>query len=109
EVRHYGYVLKMLKEISAGERVESRGEPREYCLGVILFHNAEGRRGRAYCVNLSKTGICLEGECELGVGSVWGLEIQLFGKPEALCHRGKIVWSKKVEEHFYIHGIAFEL
>lgn len=109
EVRHYGYVLKMLREITGEEHVESRGEPREYCLGVILLRNAEGQRNRAYCVNLSKSGICLESERELPVGTIWDLEIQLFGKAEALTRRGKIVWSKKMEEQFYIHGIAFEL
>jgi hypothetical protein len=112
EVRHYGYVLKMLKEIGAPRRSENRCESREYCLGTIQLRRSQDAGGHAvktYCVNLSTKGICLEGAADLSPGELCELEISLFGKKEMIVRRGKVVWNKEVEPGFYIGGIVFEV
>ena len=111
EVRHYGYVLKMLKEIGAPGRSEKRYESREYCLGTIQLRRSEdpaGHEMKTYCVNLSKKGICLEGATDLSPGEVCELEVRLFDKKEIISRRGKVIWNKEVEQDFYIGGIVFE-
>lgn len=111
EVRHYGYVLKMLKMTADPGRFEHRREAREYYLGTILMRSLQEPKlkgVKAYCVNLSKTGICLECAQDLSVGGTWDLEIRLFDEDEARVHRGRVVWSKRVEPDFYISGIAFD-
>jgi hypothetical protein len=112
EVRHYGYVLKMNKIVFGSEREENRREPREYYLGTILLREAQDHAGReikAYCVNLSKGGICLECMEDLLVGGAWNLEMRLFDKDEVMMRRGRVIWSKEVEPNFFISGIAFEV
>jgi hypothetical protein len=111
EVRHYGYVLKMLKEIGAPRRSENRCESREYCLGTIQLRRSQDPARRTikdYCVNLSKKGICLEGATDLSLGEMCELEIRLFGKEKIISRRGKVIWNKEVEPGFYIGGIIFE-
>jgi hypothetical protein len=111
EVRHYGYVLKMLREIGSPARSEKRCETREYCLGTIRLKRPQSPSGdgiKAYCVNVSKTGVCLESAAELSSGEVCELAIHLFGKGEVISRQGKVVWSKEVEPGFYISGIVFE-
>lgn len=110
EVRHYGYVLKMLKDISNPIHLEHRREYREYCLGIIRLWRVHGEATenvKAYCVNLSQGGICLECDRELFAGEEWNLEIKLFGQAESKCYQGKVAWSRKVEENFFINGMAF--
>jgi hypothetical protein len=111
EVRHYGYVLKMLKGIGAPRRSENRCESREYCLGTIQLRRSQDPAGheiKTYCVNLSKKGVCLEGSADLYPGEVCELTIRLFDKEEITSHQGKVVWNKEVEPGFYIGGIVFE-
>ncbi len=112
EVRHYGSVLKMLKCTAEPESSEKRREAREHDLGPILLRSPQGVPSaeiRARCVNLSKKGICLEcAEALLPLG-VWDLEIRLFDRGEEISRRGKVVWSKKVEENLFISGLEFEL
>jgi len=110
EVRHYGYVLKMLRlAVPAGDS-EKRRAVREYALGAILLRKRGDLNGgglRSYCVNLSTTGICLECEEALFPDDVWSLEIKLFGQNESLFYEGKVIWCKKVEPELYISGIDF--
>ena len=112
EVRHYGYVLRMLRLTAEPEQSEKRRAVREYFLGTILLRSLQGpvaREINAYCVNLSKTGICLECGEDLPSGEAWELKIRLFDKDQEISQRGKVVWSKEVEPGFYISGIVFDL
>ena len=112
EARHYGYALKMLEAIGAQKPFESRCESREYCLGTIQLRQPQGSPGKimkAYCVNISKKGICLEGAADLSPGEIYELEVRFFGKEEKISCRGKVVWSKAIEPGFYISGVFFEV
>lgn len=110
EIRHYGMVLKMLRHIADPERMEKRFEARDYALGTIAMKGPDGQSPRevhAYCVNLSKGGICLECEQELFAGNVWQLEIRSFDGEDVLTRRAKVVWRKQIEPDFYIAGFAY--
>ncbi len=109
EIRHYGQVLKMLKLSLNFDHPETRRESRDYYGTVSLGSGQDptGKGIKAYCVNLSKTGICLESTQELPVAQVLDLEIRLFNKTPVLKRQGRIVWSKKIEQDFYIGGMEF--
>jgi hypothetical protein len=112
EVRHYGQVLKMLKLSLGFSQTENRREPREYYLGTVLLKSVQESAGgeiKAYCVNLSKTGICLESAQELPVDQVRDLEIRLFNQDPLSNRQGRIIWNKQVEPGLYIGGIQFLL
>lgn len=110
EVRHYGFVLQMLRDTGDPGHAEKRRATREYCLGMIQLRDPEGGSGeaKAYCVNLSEAGICLESISELRSGRTLEMVIRLFGGSEAISKRGKVVWAKEVEPGFYISGIQFD-
>ena len=111
EVRHYGYVLKMLKMTLTPGRTENRRETREYCLGKIQLLKMQDQVGdvvHAYCVNLSKSGVCLESPTALLAEEYFELAIRLFDKDELISRRGRVLWCKEVEPGFYISGIVFE-
>jgi len=110
EVRHYGYVLKMLRLAMPAEEAEKRRAVREYALGTIRLQKHGDFKGggfQGYCVNLSDAGICLECTEALFPDDVWSLEIKLFGQNESLFYEGKVIWCKKVEPELYISGIDF--
>ena len=109
EVRHYGYVMKMLRHIEAPGVLEKRRQAREYCLGILRlsFPGSQANELKAYCVNFSDHGVCLEYEQSEPVEATCDLVIHLFGKEEALRRRGKFVWSKEVEPGFHIAGVEF--
>lgn len=110
EVRHYGYVLKMLEVTKDPDRPEHRREPRKYCLGMIQLRNIQGQTGEemtARCVNLSTSGICLESSGALLPGSAWELELQLFDRDDVIGHRGRVVWCKEVEADLFMSGFEF--
>lgn len=112
EVRHYGYALEMLKTIGEQSHFEMRCEPRGYCLGIVQLKQPQDFSGpalKAYCVNLSKKGICVEGAANFPLGTVCELEIHLFDKVESVSCRGKVVWIKEVEPGFCISGIVFSV
>ncbi len=112
EVRHYGYVLKMLKTIGEQRPFEMRCESREYCLGRVRFKQPQGFPGKvlkACCVNWSKKGICLESAANFSPETMCEMEIHLFDKAESVSCRGRVVWSKEVEPGFYISGIVFSV
>jgi len=112
EVRHYGYILKMI-EVATDPRQpehEKRREPRKRCLGTIRLwrvQDQETEEVSARCVNLSTHGICLECSERLLPGTAWELEIQLFDTEELLGRRGRIVWCKEVEAGLYMSGMEF--
>ena len=113
EVRHYGYVLKMLRLTATPGQSENRQERREYYLGAIRLTSRQGQTAggsaiKAYCVNLSETGVCLECAQDLSSVGAFDLEIRLFHNDEVLTRRGRVVWSKEVEPGFYISGIVFD-
>lgn len=110
EIRHYGYILKIIPLIDDPKQFEQRRVSRKYCLGNIKMHRWKDSRGEkitTYCVNLSKTGVCLEGNQAFLPGEKWELEIHLFGKKSAMVRRGKVVWSKEIEPDFSMAGISF--
>jgi hypothetical protein len=109
EVRHYGYVLKMLEVTKDPARPEHRREPRTYCLGMIRLRKIEDEAGEvgARCVNLSANGICLESAEALLPGSAWELEIRFFDKNEVIGRHGRVVWCKEVETGLFMSGIEF--
>jgi len=110
EVRHYGQVLKMLKLGLDVARTEKRRDPREYYLGIVRLvggGDSAVEGGNAYCVNLSRTGICLESAQELPVDQVRDLEIRLFNQDPLPNRQGRIIWNKQVEPGLYIGGIQF--
>ncbi len=110
EVRHYGYVLKMLKATEAAGQLENRREVREHYLGTVrLWRSQDPSRAEisARCVNLSKIGICLECAENLSSSGVWDIEIRLFDKEKVIVCQGRVVWSKEVEPDFHISGIEF--
>ena len=110
EVRHYGYVLRMLEVTADPNQPEHRREARERCLGTIQLRSIrdpEANAINARCVNLSTNGICLESEEAILPGSAWELEIQLFGKDELMGRRGRIVWCKEIETGLFMSGMEF--
>lgn len=110
EVRHYGYVFKIFPLIGGRRELEKRRVSREYCTGAILLRHFQDRTDegvKAYCVNLSNEGICLECDRALKPGEEWDLEVRLFDKNDAIVRHGKTVWSKEVEPGLYISGIVF--
>lgn len=111
EVRHYGYVLKMLQAIADIGRQELRCEIRKHSLATIRLRSLQEQdcnEAQAYCINLSKSGMSMECEQDFPLGSLWELTIQIFGKEEPLCCRGKVVWIKEVEPNLYVSGMIFE-
>lgn len=112
EIRHHGYILKMLEVTIDARRPEheQRREPRKRCLGMVRLRSIQEEGGReieARCVNLSEHGICLECPENLQPGTPWELEIQLFDQEDILGRRGRIVWCKEVEADLYMCGIEF--
>jgi hypothetical protein len=108
EIRHYGYVLKMLAFTVEPEQSKSHRETRRYSLGTVLLRDQTAKEIKAYCVNLSKSGIYLECSQELSSSEVLDLEIRLSGEDKVMARRGRVVWSKEVEKDFYISSIEFE-
>lgn len=111
EVRHYGYVLKIFSLIGGSREQEKRRASREYCIGTVLLRRSQGRTGegaKAYCVNLTDAGICLECAQVLMPGEECDLEIRLFDKNDTIARRGKTIWSKEVEPGLCIAGISFK-
>ncbi len=111
EVRHYGYILKMLREIEDPKYFEKRRAERAYALGTILLRcpsDKGPKEAPAYCVNLSKIGICLEGAEKLSPGVVLELKLRLLDGEKEISCMGKVVWSKEVEANLFISGIEFE-
>lgn len=112
EVRHYGYILKMLEVTVDAKRPEheQRREPRKRCLGTVRLRSVQDPEAEeigARCVNLSTHGICLECSERLLPGTAWEFEIQLFDTDEVLGRRGRIIWCKEVEADLYMSGIEF--
>lgn len=111
EVRHYGYVLKMLRAIAdPGPFEKGRGSWKNY-LGAVLLKSLQGQAAeeiKAYGVNLTHTDICLECSEDLLIGSTWDLEIRLVNSNEVISRRGKVSWCKEIEPGFHVSGIAFE-
>ena len=111
EVRHYGYILKMLKEAGSVGRTCERREVREHSLGTIQLRkpgDGSGDGMKASCVNMSKAGVCLECDAELVPGDAYELTIHLFGKEEAMTCLGKVIWNKEVEPGRYVSGVVFD-
>jgi hypothetical protein len=111
EVRHYGYILKMLRAVADPGEFENWTDPWKHHLGVVRLKSFQGQSAeevKAYVVNLTPAGICLECSEDLLIDSAWDLEIRLVDSDEVISRRGKVVWSKEVEPDFHISGIAFE-
>lgn len=108
EIRHYGYVLKMLALTMEPGQSRSHREVRGYLLGTVLLRDQTAKEIRASCVNLSKNGIYLECAQDLSSSGVWDLDIRLLGEDKVMVRRGRVVWSKEVEKDFYISSIEFE-
>ena len=106
EVRHYDYVLKAFALIPGGKA----RNPQEYCVGTALLRRAQDPASEgieAYCVHLSKTGMCLECDQELSIGEEQKIEVRLYSKSELMVFQGKVSWSKRTETGFFILGISF--
>jgi hypothetical protein len=108
EVRHYGYVLKMLALTVEPGQSKSHREVRGSSLGTVLLRGQTAKEIKASCVNLSKNGIYLECAQDLSSSGVLDLEIRLLGEDKVMVRRGRVVWSKEVETDFYISSIKFE-
>jgi hypothetical protein len=108
EVRHYGYVLKMIEGTMESSHSESRREVREHHLAMIRMRAVGGKEKReiaAYAVNFSKRGACLECGELLESGGIWDLEIRSLKTEAAIFRRGRVVWSREVEKDFFISGL----
>lgn len=111
EVRHYGYVRKMLQELGAKDDHERRQAKRKWALGKIALQpdvSAAKTQITGNCVNLSATGVCLETSQEIASKEMSGLTITLFDQKDPLIKEGKVVWSKKVEDGLWISGMEFK-
>lgn len=111
EVRHYGYILKMLRAVADPGEFENWRDAWKNFLGEVRLKSLRGETDeaiKAYCVNLSKTGLCLECAQDLSSFGNLDLEIRLFDKDEVLARRGRVAWSKEVEPGLCISGIVFE-
>ena len=109
EIKHYNQVLKLPQVVGLGH-FEGRRESREDVLGIVRLRDAENPGSievKAYCVDLSKNGICLESPEDFSVSSVWDLEIQLLNNQEIMTHRGRLARTKKIESDCLIGGIDF--
>lgn len=108
EVRHYGYILKLVHQLEGSEEQGGRRKTREYGLGGVLLHaKTPAQKKRAYCVNMSETGICLEYENDYPLTGEWELAIRLFGNKETIHRRARFIWSKEAEPCFYVGGMEF--
>jgi len=109
KIKRYGQILKMPKLAGLGQ-FEGRREVREDFLGIVRLRDVQNPGSpevKAYCVNLSKSGICLESSEDFSISPVWDLEIQLLDAKEIMTHRGRLVWSRKIEPDYLMGGIDF--
>lgn len=108
----YGYLHMetVMETILCGKEKNMRTTPREYVLGKIKLKNIDNLlEYDVRCINISSGGLGIEFQEEIPSGSKFTLEGFLYNNLMSISKKGKLMWTKKIENNFFVGGIQFDM
>lgn len=113
ERRHYGYIREIFDSILFQNEKEKRRHAREHVLGKawikVLDGQDQGAIFEGYCVDISKSGACLEFDRFMPFHGDAELQIKPYGDGEAQRHVGRLIWSVLINPSLQMGSIQFKV